>query len=135
MLEDAQMANSAIRCTCGQVRGEADLGHAYTRGTCHCHDCQAYARWLGRPELMDAAGGTDIVPMSPADIRLTAGVEHLACMSLSEKGTLRWYAACCRTPLGNTARSRSCLCRAALRAWTRRRPTSTPRSDRATGWC
>ena len=26
-------------------------------------------------------------------------------MSLSEKGILRWYAACCRTPLGNTPRS------------------------------
>ena len=25
-------------------------------------------------------------------------------MSLSEKGVLRWYASCCRTPLGNTPR-------------------------------
>ena len=94
-----------MRCECGQVRGEVDLQRAYTRGTCYCRDCQAYARWLGRAGLVDDRGGTDIVPMSPGDVRLTAGVEHLACMSLSAKGTLRWYAACCRTPLGNTPRS------------------------------
>jgi Family of unknown function (DUF6151) len=27
-------------------------------------------------------------------------------MSLSPKGLLRWYAACCRTPIGNTPRDR-----------------------------
>jgi hypothetical protein len=26
-------------------------------------------------------------------------------MSLSEKGLLRWYTACCRTPIGNTPRA------------------------------
>jgi hypothetical protein len=26
----------------------------------------------------------------------------LACMRLTEKGLLRWYAACCNTPIGNT---------------------------------
>ncbi|HST44700.1 MAG TPA: DUF6151 family protein [Luteimonas sp.] len=95
----------AMRCGCGNVRGEVALARAYTRGTCYCRDCQAYARWLGRAELMDACGGSDIVPMSPAGVRITAGLQHVACMSLSGKGTLRWYAACCRTPLGNTPRS------------------------------
>lgn len=94
----------AMRCSCGQVRGEVDLGRAYTRATCYCRDCQAYARFLQRTELLDACGGTDIVPMSPAGVRLTRGSEHLACMSLSAKGILRWHAACCRTPLGNTPR-------------------------------
>ncbi len=54
---------------------------------------------------MDAHGGTDIVPMSPAGVRITDGLEHVACVSLSEKGVLRWYASCCRTPLGNTPRN------------------------------
>lgn len=95
----------AMRCKCGNVRGEVDLRRAYTRGTCYCRDCQAYARWLGGRGLVDACGGSDIVPMSPAGVRLTSGLEHLACMTLSDKGILRWYAACCRTPLGNTPRS------------------------------
>ena len=97
----------AIRCRCGNVRGEVDPGRAYTRGTCYCKDCQAYARFLERPDMVDACGGTDIVPMAPAGVRVTAGVEHVACMSLSEKGILRWYASCCRTPLGNTPRNPS----------------------------
>jgi hypothetical protein len=94
-----------MRCECGKVRGEVDLARAWTRGTCYCKDCQAYARWLGRPQLMDARGGTDVVPLSPASVRVASGMEHVACMSLSGKGILRWYAACCRTPLGNTPRS------------------------------
>jgi hypothetical protein len=35
-------------------------------------------------------------------VTFKAGVEHLACVRLSETGLLRWYAACCNTPIGNT---------------------------------
>jgi hypothetical protein len=37
-------------------------------------------------------------------VHFDAGVEALACISLSPKGLLRWYAECCRTPIGNTPR-------------------------------
>lgn len=94
----------ALRCRCGEVRGELDPAGAYTRATCYCRDCQAYARWLGHPGMLDAHGGTDVVPMAPSAVRLTRGQELVACMSLSRKGLLRWFAACCRTPLGNTPR-------------------------------
>ena len=30
------------------------------------------------------------------------GKEHLAAVRLSDQGMIRWYAACCNTPLGNT---------------------------------
>jgi len=93
-----------LSCRCGRVRGEVETDRAYTRGTCYCKDCQAFARWLGEPGLMDAEGGTDVVPMAPTAVRFTSGRDQLACMSLSEKGLFRWYAACCRTPLGNTPR-------------------------------
>lgn len=93
-----------LRCHCGQVRGEVDLGAAYTRATCHCRDCQAFARFLGRDDITDANGGTDIVPMAPSGLRFSAGLDQVACMSLSPKGLLRWHAACCRTPIGNTGR-------------------------------
>lgn len=94
----------SLRCECGQVEAAVESGPAYTRATCYCRDCRAYARWLDRPGLMDAQGGTDIVAMNPRAVRFTAGVDRVACMSLSPKGLLRWYASCCRAPLGNTPR-------------------------------
>jgi hypothetical protein len=94
----------ALRCRCGLVRGEMDAERGYTRATCYCKDCRTFARFLGVPDVLDEAGGTDIVPMAPAAVRFTAGSEHVACMSLSPRGLLRWYAACCRTPLANTPR-------------------------------
>jgi len=94
----------ALRCRCGQVQGEVDTDRTYARATCYCKDCQAYARFLGTPGITDAQGGSDILAMAPAGVRFASGLDQVACMALSEKGILRWYAACCRTPLGNTAR-------------------------------
>src|SRR5688572_9041650 len=93
-----------LRCRCGAVRGEMDAHRAYARATCYCKDCRAFARFLGQPGVLDASGGTDLVAAAPAAVRFTAGSGHVACMSLSPKGLLRWYASCCRTPLGNTPR-------------------------------
>jgi len=93
-----------LRCRCGAVRGEMDTRRAYARATCYCKDCRAFARFLGQPEVLDASGGVDIVATAPAAVRFTSGSEHVACMSLSPKGLLRWYASCCGTPLGNTPR-------------------------------
>lgn len=94
----------AMRCRCGQVQGEVDTDRTYARATCYCKDCHAYARFLGTPGITDAHGGSDILAMAPAGVRFASGSDQIACMSLSEKGILRWYAACCRTPLGNTPR-------------------------------
>lgn len=95
----------AMRCRCGQVKGEVATDQTYARATCYCRDCQAYVRWLGASDVLDAQGGTDIVAMAPAGVRFTHGIDQMACMSLSDTGLLRWYAACCRTPLGNTPRN------------------------------
>lgn len=92
----------ALRCRCGQVKGIVATDRAYVRATCYCRDCQAYARHLGQPGLMDAHGGTDIVAMNPLAVRFTAGEEHIAGLCLRKGGLYRWYAECCRTPLGNT---------------------------------
>jgi hypothetical protein len=94
-----------LRCRCGQVQGEVGTARTYVRATCYCKDCRAYARWLGTPGLLDAAGGVDIVAMAPSQVRFTAGEAQVACMSLGPRGIYRWYAACCRTPLGNTPRT------------------------------
>lgn len=93
-----------LRCRCGTVRGTLDPGRVYARATCYCKDCRAFARYLGAADVLDAAGGTDIAPVAPSALRITDGVAHVACMSLSPNGLLRWYASSCRTPLANTPR-------------------------------
>ena len=73
---------------------------------CYCKDCRAWAHVLGRQaDLLDAAGGMAIVAAQPSSVRFTDGVDRLACASFSKRGLLRWYASCCRTPMGNTVRN------------------------------
>jgi hypothetical protein len=72
------------------------------RIVCYCDDCQAFARYLGRTDVMNAAGGTDLFQVAPARVRITDGADALRCVRLSEKGLFRWYADCCKTPVGNT---------------------------------
>ena len=73
------------------------------RLVCYCDDCQAFAHFLERAEdVLDANGGTDLYQMSPTRLEITDGGENLACVRLTPKGILRWYADCCKTPIGNT---------------------------------
>lgn len=69
---------------------------------CYCSDCQALLKHIGRTDLLDKNGGSEIIPAYPADIKLLAGREHLACLRLSDSGMFRFYATCCRTPIANT---------------------------------
>ncbi|MFO1304425.1 MAG: DUF6151 family protein [Burkholderiales bacterium] len=95
-----------IACRCGALRGQVHPRPAI-RAVCYCRDCQAFARFLGPPPgMLDPLNGTDIVAVRPGNVAFTQGVDRLTCMSLSPAGTLRWYAACCRTPIGNTPRDR-----------------------------
>jgi hypothetical protein len=61
-----------------------------------------FARFLGRADVLTPAGGTDIVQMPAARVRLAEGTDAMHCLRLSNK-VLRWYTECCRTPIGNTA--------------------------------
>jgi hypothetical protein len=94
-----------LRCACGSITGIAinvdpDRGN---RLVCMCADCQAYAHWLERAAvILDEHGGTDVFQMTPAQVRITAGHEHIRCVRLSPKGLMRWYAGCCNAPIGNT---------------------------------
>jgi hypothetical protein len=99
------MSPHPISCRCGKVQAEVAQPELGVRATCYCRDCQAFAHFLGLPEgMLDPLGGTDIVAVSPRNVTFRAGTEHLACMSLSANGILRWYTRCCRTPIGNTPR-------------------------------
>jgi hypothetical protein len=99
------MARHPIRCRCGRLQAEVSRPELGTRGICYCRDCQAFAHFLGLPEgMLDPMGGTGIVAVRPRDVSFKSGIANLTCMSLSGQGMLRWYAACCHTPIGNTPR-------------------------------
>jgi len=98
----------ALRCLCGTVRGVArgatpsSINHCF----CYCDDCQAFAHFLGgADDVLDAHGGTEIVQMSQGNVAFTAGTDKIAAIQLAPKGLVRWFASCCRTPIGNTMAS------------------------------
>jgi hypothetical protein len=93
-----------LRCRCGHVRGLANgvAPDAGFRFVCYCGDCQAFARFLARPDVLDAAGGTDIFHMPAGRVKLSAGTDALRCLHFSSR-VFRWYTQCCGTPLANTA--------------------------------
>jgi hypothetical protein len=98
--------NAELRCRCGNVRGRVTDASAtnVNRVVCYCDDCQAFLHHLGRADLLDAHGGTDIVQVAPSSLTFHTGAEHIVGLRLSPKGLYRWYASCCKTPLGNTMR-------------------------------
>lgn len=93
-----------LRCRCGEVRGRLveAAPRRVNRVVCYCADCQAFLHHLGRADLLDAWGGSDIVQVAPAALRVTQGEARIAGLRLTAKGLYRWYAACCNTPCGNT---------------------------------
>jgi hypothetical protein len=102
------MATVSLRCGCGQVEGQA-LEVEPSSGThvvCLCDDCQAYAHYLGDAEkTLDANGGTEIFQLTPSQLKITKGLDRLKCVRLTERGMVRWYAGCCKTPFANTLAS------------------------------
>lgn len=100
--------NIAVECDCGQVQGLVNPKNLFGyRAACLCDDCQAYAYYLQRSDTLDINGGTDIIPSMPSHYQITAGAEKLSCVRLSDKGMYRWYAECCKTPMGNAMASAS----------------------------
>ena len=94
-----------IKCDCGELRGEVRNASParINRGVCYCTDCQAFARHLGRGDLvLDEYGGTEILQFSSGQLEFSQGEEHLACLQLTDGALRRWYASCCNTPIGNT---------------------------------
>ncbi len=90
-------------CRCGKVQGDL-LGASARNGShvvCHCGDCQAFARFLEVPDILDPNGGTAIYQTLPGRMAFTQGSALLRALQMSENGLLRWYASCCGTPLGN----------------------------------
>jgi hypothetical protein len=95
--------NHLLRCNCGKLTGTLKRTKDINRCVCYCTNCQAFARFLKRDDILDEASGTSILQTLPKHVSFVEGTENLACIRLTENGPLRWYAACCHTPIGNTA--------------------------------
>lgn len=101
----ASSSDLAFACECGAVSGSLlhvgpDQGDHVI---CHCTDCQDLTRHLGHAaRVLDAHGGSALYQSRCARMRISTGRDRLACIHLTDKPTLRWYAACCGMPLFNS---------------------------------
>ena len=95
----------AFSCTCGSLKGRitAKGAKSGTHVACFCKDCRAAQLYFGQPD--PAPGPVEILQITPEEIKIETGTEHLAVMRLSPKGMLRWYANCCNAPLAATSRT------------------------------
>ncbi len=93
-----------IQCDCGIFRAELQNFPKATPGRliCYCDDCQSYLHFLKRTDLLDANGGTEIIPAYPSDIKILQGKENLKCTRLVTTGMYRFSTTCCNTPIANT---------------------------------
>lgn len=92
------------RCRCGSVRLEiAPFGARHgNHAICHCTYCRKHAETLGHDEALGEAGGLRLYQTRPSAVRVAQGEEHVRSMTLSKRGPLRWYAACCDSALAVT---------------------------------
>ena len=93
-----------LRCRCGEVAGVVTNASPQTvnRVVCYCDDCQAFVHQLGRADLLNTQGGSDIVQVAPASLTFVKGQDRIAGVRLTPKGLFRYHTTCCNTPVGNT---------------------------------
>ncbi len=98
-----------IQCDCGKFRAELTQFPKNTPGRliCYCDDCQAFLQYIKRTDLLNANGGTEIIPAYPADIKMIAGKDVVRCVRLHAKGMFRFFTSCCQTPIANTDPTRA----------------------------
>ena len=91
-----------LACACGTVCGRlAPPPPAGLRCVCYCCDCRAYAERLSQPLL--PGGGSPIYQTVPSRVAIDSGRGRIAALRMTGRGVFRFYAACCGTPLANTA--------------------------------
>jgi hypothetical protein len=93
-----------ISCDCGQFKAQLLAFPKNTPGRlmCYCDDCQRYLENLGRTDLLDDYGGTEVIPVYPTEIEFVQGADKLQCNRLTKRGNNRWSATCCNSPIANT---------------------------------
>lgn len=95
--------NVPFACKCGTLHGVLHNVSPRSGGhvKCYCRYCQMAARHFGDSDALDEWGGTSIFQSLPSRVEFQGGGEHLACMRLSPKGLMRWYASCCNVLMFN----------------------------------
>ena len=99
------MADLRLQCRCGSVTGVARdvTARNGTRLVCMCDDCQTYAHYLGRAaDILDENGGTEVYQTAPAHLEIHVGHDQIRCIRQHPRGLMRWFTACCNTPIFNT---------------------------------
>lgn len=93
-----------IQCSCGQFQAELPRFPKATPGRlmCYCDDCQVFMIHLGRTDLLDSSGGTEIIPVYPSDYKIVSGADQLKCVQLAPGHLFRFSTKCCNSPVGNT---------------------------------
>jgi hypothetical protein len=91
------METLGFACRCGTLGGEVrDVSPAaYTHIVCHCADCRAAYTHLGLADPEKVG----ILQTTQDRISITRGGDRLRVFRHTSRGALRWYAACCDTPL------------------------------------
>jgi hypothetical protein len=77
-----------LGCRCDQIHGRITGVSPQTvnRVICYCDDCQAFLHHLGRADLLDEHGGSDLVQVAPASVRYDRGVNQIVGVRLGPKG-------------------------------------------------
>lgn len=93
-----------IQCDCGAFKADLTAFPKNTPGrlACYCKDCQTFLHRLGRAELLDAYGGSEIIPVYPSEFTIISGEDKLRCNRLTQDGLYRWSTTCCNSPVANT---------------------------------
>jgi hypothetical protein len=93
-----------FQCDCGAFTADTGEGWKSSPGrlVCYCDDCQEFAQQIGRADVLDEFGGSEIIPVYPNQITITSGVDKLCHTALSNKGPIRISTTCCNSPILNT---------------------------------
>ena len=98
-------AELPLSCQCGIV-GARVLDAEPRSGdhiVCYCHDCRDFVRLLHKEDhILDRLGGTALFNFRFSRFALDRGADSLACLHMTDKPVLRWYAECCGTPMFNS---------------------------------
>lgn len=92
-----------ILCDCGTFKANLTSFPKNTPGrlVCYCKDCQKFLKKIGREDLLDRYGGTEVIPAFPKDVKILEGQDSLICYRLTPRGLYRWATACCNSPIVN----------------------------------
>lgn len=94
------MDHTIWRCRCKEV--EAEVPTDGFRCVCYCKSCRGFAEACDASDQLDKWGGSDLIQVGADKVRIRKGVQNLAWTKMTEKGPLRWYTTCCKTPFVNT---------------------------------